>query len=311
MDLLNVSGSEPQGDRLAEISEASPWWPLPLPLPSMPAMLPAALATLRRRGGAATPDGFAASYRLPAPTAAQLAVYARVVGAAADGAAIPLGYFYLLAQRAQLALMLDRRYRYAVPGMIHVGNAMALHEAPQADRPLRIVAAVEVAQPEPGRETARFDVVFEQNGIRVASCVSDYLARRPRGPARGRGAASEPLPLPLAAAREDWRLGAMAGWRYARVSGDYNPIHLSALLARLFGFRQAIAQGMYCAGRAAAAIEADAGRPLSALTVRFRRPVALPAQLTLRWLDRDGRGHFALESADAGTLHLDGRYELC
>lgn len=34
-------------------------------------------------------------------------------------------------------------------------------------------------------------------------------------------------------------------WRYARVSGDYNPIHLSRFLAKLFAMRTAIVHGMY------------------------------------------------------------------
>ena len=34
-------------------------------------------------------------------------------------------------------------------------------------------------------------------------------------------------------------------WRYASASGDYNPIHLNSLLAKLFGMRTAIVHGMY------------------------------------------------------------------
>jgi hypothetical protein len=35
------------------------------------------------------------------------------------------------------------------------------------------------------------------------------------------------------------------GWRYARVSGDFNPIHLTARTAKMFGFKQAVAHGMF------------------------------------------------------------------
>lgn len=35
------------------------------------------------------------------------------------------------------------------------------------------------------------------------------------------------------------------GRRYARISGDYNPIHLHPLTAKLLGFKKAIAHGMY------------------------------------------------------------------
>jgi len=39
---------------------------------------------------------------------------------------------------------------------------------------------------------------------------------------------------------------------YARLSGDYNPIHVSTFLARLFGFSRAIVHGMWAAASCAA-----------------------------------------------------------
>jgi hypothetical protein len=38
------------------------------------------------------------------------------------------------------------------------------------------------------------------------------------------------------------------GRRYGAVSGDRNPIHLTAVTAKLFGFQQAIAHGMWTKG---------------------------------------------------------------
>ena len=45
------------------------------------------------------------------------------------------------------------------------------------------------------------------------------------------------------------------GRRYGAVSGDRNPIHLYPLTARLFGFRRAIAHGMWTKARCLAALE--------------------------------------------------------
>ena len=41
----------------------------------------------------------------------------------------------------------------------------------------------------------------------------------------------------------EWTLAPNAGRAYARVAGDWNPIHLSGALARPFGFRSAILHG--------------------------------------------------------------------
>ncbi|MCE2774989.1 MAG: hypothetical protein LW687_06805 [Burkholderiaceae bacterium] len=44
------------------------------------------------------------------------------------------------------------------------------------------------------------------------------------------------------------------GRRYARVSGDFNPMHLSRLSARLFGFQRTIAHGLWTQARALAGL---------------------------------------------------------
>src|SRR5207253_10898170 len=73
-----------------------------------------------------------------------------------------------------------------------------------------------------------------------------------------------------------WRVPASTGRRYAAVSGDVNPIHLNPLAARLFGFRRAIAHGMWLKARCVAALE---GRLPDALTaiVEFKSPLLLPS----------------------------------
>jgi acyl dehydratase len=72
------------------------------------------------------------------------------------------------------------------------------------------------------------------------------------------------------------------GRRYAAVSGDFNPIHLSAVTAKLFQFRAAIAHGMWSLARCAAEIGADRLDGETVLDVSFRRPVFLPATLMLQ-----------------------------
>jgi acyl dehydratase len=97
------------------------------------------------------------------------------------------------------------------------------------------------------------------------------------------------------------------GRRYALVSGDVNPIHLFDLTARAFGFRAAIAHGMWSLARCAAALEAAglaSGR--FALDVEFRLPVFLPATLLFEsWADGEGAA-FALRDSQGEKLHLSG-----
>lgn len=89
-----------------------------------------------------------------------------------------------------------------------------------------------------------------------------------------------------------WSLRSGAGRRYARASGDYNPIHLWGLTARPFGFRRPILHGFCTEAMVAHALieRRFGGDPaaLRRLRIAFRAPVLLPARLRL--LVRAGEG---------------------
>ena len=68
------------------------------------------------------------------------------------------------------------------------------------------------------------------------------------------------------------------GRRYGSVSGDLNPIHVHPLTARLFGFKSAIAHGMWTKARCLGALQA---RLPDAFTVEvaFKKPIFLPGKV--------------------------------
>jgi acyl dehydratase len=132
---------------------------------------------------------------------------------------------------------------------------------------------------------------------------STYLARGATAPP---GDAFEPAPPagagdgPPAAV---WQVAADAGRRYARVSGDVNPIHLHPLAARAFGFPRAIAHGMWTAARALAALQ---GRLPDALVfdVAFASPVLLPSTVELHTCRASGGWDLDVRGAGSGRVHL-------
>jgi acyl dehydratase len=149
-----------------------------------------------------------------------------------------------------------------------------------------------VLRPEPARDDGarwvQVEVEFHQGGERVARGDSRYLARR--------GARSAPVARAAEAAPGElvsrWTLDAAAGRRYARLSGDWNPIHLWPATARLFGFRQPIIHGMHSAARIEAALDRLSGRPTQGLSVEFKRPIPLGSEVEL-WADA-ASGAFAV-----------------
>ncbi|MCG8458650.1 MAG: hypothetical protein MI919_20415, partial [Holophagales bacterium] len=123
---------------------------------------------------------------------------------------------------------------------------------------------------------------------------------------------------------ERWCLGSGAGREYARVSGDYNPIHLWPWTARLLGQPCAIAHGIYLAARCVAALEGRYGAPCKRLDVSFKTPVRLPGECALYAFELDeaptqaqarpSRGNepparrFELWSGDGERPHVFGRF---
>ena len=94
------------------------------------------------------------------------------------------------------------------------------------------------------------------------------------------GSALDPLelgPLPLQRMAR-WQLPSQLGRDYAKVSGDYNPIHLTALSAKVFGFPRAIAHGMWTLARAAAASQPPKPLAEAILAAEFKLPMLLPGE---------------------------------
>ncbi|MGQ0572753.1 MAG: MaoC family dehydratase [Pseudonocardia sp.] len=235
---------------------------------------------------------------------AQLAAYARVCGFAL-GDALPPTFPAVLSFPLQVALMADRAFPLALPGLVHVRNTITAHRRIDAAEPLRIAVHAQRLAAHPKGTTV--DLVTDVAG--VWECRSTYLARGATGAQRRPSTAHPYAPQALGGPPTAvWHVDGGTGRRYARVSGDVNPIHLHPLTARPFGFRRAIAHGMWTAARALAALQ---GRLPDALTydVEFGRPLLLPSTVELR-TRRDGGGwDLDVRRAGSAAHHLRARVD--
>jgi acyl dehydratase len=80
-----------------------------------------------------------------------------------------------------------------------------------------------------------------------------------------------------------FKLGADAGLDFAKLTGDFNPVHWVPRWARAFGFRNVILHGFGTMARAIEALNrglfAGDVNALSEIDVRFTRPLVLPARV--------------------------------
>jgi len=211
----------------------------------------------------------------------------------------------VLAFPLQLALMSDRSFPLALPGLVHVRNRIDVLRPVRADEALDLEVWAERFARHARGATVDLCASVSTGGADVWRSRSTYLARgaqAPEGAPRSDLALSVgDLPRPVAT----WRVPDDAGRRYARVSGDVNPIHLSGLTAKAFGFKRAIAHGMWVEARALAALT---GRLPDAMAVDvvFRKPLFLPSTVTLATAPVDGGWDLAVRNATTGAEHLVG-----
>lgn len=249
--------------------------------------------------------------------------YQRLLGEPADDA-LPAGYVHVLAFPVAMALMVRPDFPLPVAGMVHLANTVTVARTIRAEERLEVHAWAQDLRPH--AKGTQVDLVTEvcarygagDDQRVVWRGVSTYLAKgvarstvdggiaasSANGAGRAAGTTEETSGFtpPMPTAR--WALDAGTGRRYAAVSGDRNPIHLSALTAKAFGFPRAIAHGMYTAARALA--ESGAGRQGAfEWTVEFAKPVLLPSTVALAitedetdgftysgWNPRSGKEHF-------------------
>jgi acyl dehydratase len=242
----------------------------------------------------------------------RVAAYAKVCGFALREH-LPITYPHVLAFPLHMAVMADGRFPFGAVGLVHIENRILQHRPIEIGEQLQVkVAPTELVSHPRGRA---FTLVTEvsADGETVWESFSTMLRRGGGGESAQTSPAEEPelrdTPLQPSAI---WRLPGDLGRRYACVSGDRNPIHMHPISAKLFGFPGAIAHGMWSKARCLAPLESRLPDIVEA-TVRFRKPVVLPAKVQFASsLSQESTGaqpseiRFALSDVKKGTPHLDG-----
>jgi hypothetical protein len=277
-------------------------------LQSLPSALPiffnAALTATRKPGKKITLPQLQVQVPAVKIEPARLRAYNQLLGFA-EGESLPLTYPHVLGSALHMHLMAQPQFPLPMLGLVHLRNEIGQTRPLLATEIFDLrVALTESREVQQGLE---FDFVTEfavEDSGTIWRGVSTYLYRisgKPR--VRTRAAAPEEIPLSKYVALD---ASADIGRRYAKVSRDYNPIHLYAVTAKLFGFKRAIATGMWTAARALALLQQELGIAPQKYEFQFRQPYLLPGRAALRYEPGSSKLDFALVGADAGKIHLIG-----
>jgi acyl dehydratase len=216
---------------------------------------------------------------------------------------LPATYPHMLAFPLHLTLMTEPSFPFPALGLVHIANRIVQHRPIDSAAVLDLKVWATPLEPHPRgtqftlRSEARVgeELVWEEDSRILKRGQPNEGARQEREPPGDEE-------LPVAAT---WRLPGDLGRRYASVSGDFNPIHIHPLSAKLFGFPTAIAHGMWTQARCLAALDPRLPDRF-AVEVAFKKPILLPATVEFSEREHAAGIRFAVRGAGKGTPHLDG-----
>jgi acyl dehydratase len=270
--------------------------------PNLAKLYARAAVTARGRGGD-LPEGRLARKGV-AVDPAHLAAYTRVCGLPLNDV-LPATYPHLLTFPLQMALMSDRSFPLALPGLVHVRNRIEVRRPIGSDALLDMEVWAENFARHRSGAVVDLRATASVGGEEVWRSTSTYLSRGAKAPEGAPEADIDVAVGDLERVAATWRIPDDAGRRYAKVSGDVNPIHLSGLTAKAFGFKRAIAHGMWVKARVLGALSGRLPDDLS-IDVSFRKPLFLPSTVTLSTAQAGGGWDVAVRNAASGTEHVVG-----
>lgn len=278
---------------------------LPMSLPALARVL------LSKKPYIAPPDIRISPIELEARSvklsAGHLQRYKDVCGVPADSAGLPPAYLHVVAMPMHMRLFVARDFPVKVLGLIHLRNTIRVHQVVDTSAPLRLRVNFDTMRLTEAGQEYDFTTRYERGGELVWEEISTMFARgnKPTKAEGGKRPAIERSAHPETGTHtETLDIPDNTGWRYARVSGDYNPIHLTARTAAMFGFKQAVAHGMWSLGRCLGAAAAQLPSERFQVDTQFKLPVYLPSQALARhWAVADG-ADISMSTPRGDRLHL-------
>ncbi|MFF0457697.1 MaoC family dehydratase [Nocardia africana] len=230
-----------------------------------------------------------------------LAAYCHATGLR-FGDSLPLTYPFVLTFPVVMQLVVARDFPFVAVGAVHAENLIERTREISVSEPLDIRAHVENLREHP--KGLLVDAISEISVGRelVWRQVTTFLHQQRTSLSGGPKAAPKPdevPPPPLRTLKVDQAMI----HRYAAASGDRNPIHMSALGAKAFGFPRSIAHGMWSAAAILGVIEGRVPAKTS-YAVKFGKPILLPSTVNV-YADQAAEGwDLSLKHPKKGYPHL-------
>ena len=206
-------------------------------------------------------------------------------------------------------MMTQEAFPFAVLGLVHIRNQIKQFRKVGSNEQLTL--SCEFGELQPHDKGVQFDFITlaKVGDDVVMQGVTTYLSRQKTelsvkaANAVKTDQATEQNPTDYQL-QGVWDIAENIGRRYAKVSGDFNLIHIHALTAKAFGFKQAIAHGMWSKARALASLNLSDAYEAD---VWFKLPLYLPSQVEFLSVEQKQETDFLIRNQKNQKPHVAGR----
>jgi MaoC like domain len=205
---------------------------------------------------------------------------------------LPAHYPHVLASALHLTMLTEPEFPLRMLGALHLRNHVIRYRRIESEETLDLAADMGKARFRPQGIEFDLNTELKADGERVWAERTTFLVRKKLQDESPPSELAEIYPWNEEEQREwsRFEVPAHAGRRFAAITGDYNPIHISRLMARLFGFKRDLVHGMWGVARATAGQPLlQSGDPVR-IDVAFKGPLYMENEVVVRESDcRRGR----------------------
>jgi acyl dehydratase len=235
-------------------------------------------------------------------SAASVERYSAVCG---FGPGVPTTYPHVLSTPLHLQIFACSDFPLRPMGLIHLSNVIEKLAALEPGMRLDVAVAARNYRRTDAGLVFDIDTVMSSRERPVWRETCVFLSRWPESADRPASRPPRPPKAPKeSAVLAEFDVTRRTAWDYARVSMDFNPIHLSDRAARFFGLRGAISHGMWSLARSLAQDPMPVLGVGTRIETQFLTPVQLPARVAIKEWAAEGHHRRALCDTRTGKVHM-------
>lgn len=235
-------------------------------------------------------------------SASHLSRYLDICGFENNGI-IPAIYFMMLSQSLQMYMMTQEQFPFSVLGLIHLENTLKQYKVLHANQAYGLSCCFGEIETRKNGYAFKFIITVMLADEVVAEGTSTYFYKQYNNNLSQDQKRNETSRHNMCVDQK-WSLTENIGRHYAILSGDFNLIHLHAFTAKPFGFKQAIAHGMWSKAKILANLDLPEQYEIQ---VTFKSPMYLPSEVQFLMFCDLNKTDFKVQDHNLNKTHIIGQ----